>query len=194
VDLLLTGVGMVATAYHLGRYFTKCSPDLAINAGIAGTFDPSLTLGSVVNVIDDQIGDFGAQEQDGFRTVFDLGLQDPGRFPFHEGRLRNIVPLPPALTNTLTFTNLIRVNGFTTNTIKETFAGEGEPRHGPFAGLESMEGAAFFYACISSHVPAVQLRAVSNLVGERDKSKWMIPLAIGNLNQTLKKMLIEIYQ
>ena len=34
-----------------------------------------------------------------------------------------------------------------------------------------MEGAALHYACIMEHIPFIQLRAVSNFVGERDKNK-----------------------
>ena len=193
-DVLITGVGMVATAYHLGRYFGQKSPDLAINAGIAGSNDPLLALGSVLNIDEDQIGYFGAQEHTGFRTVFELGLTDPDRIPFQCGRLRNTEPLPPSIASASTFKNLIRISGFTTNTVIEKMGAVEGVRQITDAGVESMEGAAFFYACISSKVPAVQLRAVSNLVGERDKSKWMISLAIKTLNQTLKNLLVEIYQ
>jgi futalosine hydrolase len=194
VDVLMTGVGMVATAFHLGTYFAQFSPELAINTGIAGTFDPSVSLGSVFSIVEDQFSGFGALENGGFKTVFDLGLLDPDKFPFINGKLQNHEPLPLALTNASTYIDLNRIAGFTTNTIRETFPGAEKPGHTSGAGLESMEGAAFFYACISSHIPAVQLRAVSNIVGERDKSRWMISRAIDNLGQTLQKLLIEIYQ
>lgn len=193
VDVLITGVGMVATAYHLGRYFGQSSPDLAINAGIAGTGDPLVPLGSVFNIAEDEVGDFGALERDGFKTVFDLGLIDPSRFPFKEGRLRNIKQLPLTLSNASTFKNLNKCSGFTTNTMREKLAGV-ESEQMPEAAVESMEGAAFFYACILSDIPAVQIRSVSNIVGERDKSKWAISLAVKNLNLTLKNLMVEIYQ
>jgi futalosine hydrolase len=48
--------------------------------------------------------------------------------------------------------------------------------------IESMEGAAFFYTCIKEGIPFVQIRAISNYVEPRDKSKWNIPLAVKNLN------------
>ncbi len=194
VDVLITGVGMVATSYHLGRYFGQSSPDLAINAGIAGTFDPLVPLGSVFNIAEDEAGDFGALERDGFKTVFELGLANPDLFPYSKGKLQNIGPLPLALTNASTFRNLIRKSGITTNTIKEKMADGDDFMKMSEVGVESMEGAAFFYACISAHVPAIQIRAVSNDVGERDKSKWAISLAIKNLNQTLKNLMVEIYQ
>lgn len=194
VDVLITGIGMVATAYHLGRYFGQNIPDLAINAGIAGAYDPSIGLGSVLNIVEDGVDDFGASEREGFKTVFDLGLADPDLLPYSNGKLLNIEQLPLSLTSASTYRNLIRKSGLTTNTIKEKLADGDDFIKMSEVGVESMEGAAFFYACISAHVPAIQLRAVSNYVGERDKSKWAISLAINNLNLTLKNLMVEIYQ
>jgi futalosine hydrolase len=51
--------------------------------------------------------------------------------------------------------------------------------------LESMEGAAFFYACSQFSLPSIQIRAVSNYVERRNRDQWNIPLAIDNLNQFL---------
>ena len=51
--------------------------------------------------------------------------------------------------------------------------------------LESMEGAALHYVCLQENVPFLQLRAVSNYVGERDKVKWKMKEAIQNLNTEL---------
>jgi futalosine hydrolase len=54
------------------------------------------------------------------------------------------------------------------------------------ADIESMEGAAFHFVCIENNVPFIQLRAVSNYVGERDKANWKIKEAVINLNDTLE--------
>ena len=54
---------------------------------------------------------------------------------------------------------------------------------------ESMEGAAFLWACNQIKVKCVQLRAVSNYVEKRDKSKWEIASAVKNLNEVLIKLL-----
>ena len=51
--------------------------------------------------------------------------------------------------------------------------------------IESMEGAALHYVCTDLEVPYLQIRSISNYVGERDKIKWKMPLAIANLNDTL---------
>jgi futalosine hydrolase len=52
-----------------------------------------------------------------------------------------------------------------------------------------MEGAAVHYVGLMENVPFLQLRSISNLVGERDKKKWKLPLSIKNLNQTLIDLL-----
>ncbi|HNJ95959.1 MAG TPA: futalosine hydrolase, partial [Ferruginibacter sp.] len=55
--------------------------------------------------------------------------------------------------------------------------------------IESMEGAALHYVCLQEKVPFIQLRAISNYVGERDKSKWKMQEAITNLHNELLKLL-----
>src|SRR4029077_5278107 len=55
--------------------------------------------------------------------------------------------------------------------------------------VESMEGAAFHYTCIMESIPFMQIRAVSNYVGERDKSKWEMQEAIDTLNIQLVEFL-----
>ena len=49
--------------------------------------------------------------------------------------------------------------------------------------IESMEGAAFFFVCRQFNLPCLQLRSVSNNVGERDKSKWKMQDALQNLSE-----------
>ncbi len=56
-------------------------------------------------------------------------------------------------------------------------------------GIESMEGAALHYVCLLQKVGFLQLRSISNMVGERDKSKWAMKEAITNLNVELKSLL-----
>jgi futalosine hydrolase len=43
-------------------------------------------------------------------------------------------------------------------------------------------------------IPFIQIRAVSNYVGERDKSKWKTQEAIYNLNETLLEFLDALYK
>jgi futalosine hydrolase len=50
--------------------------------------------------------------------------------------------------------------------------------------VESMEGAAFLYCCLTAGVRCAQVRAVSNRVERRNRAAWNLPLAIQALNET----------
>ena len=184
IECLETGIGCTATAYHTVKALsvqadTPC--DLIINIGIAGSFCDSLPLGSVVRVASDSLGDCGIQTASGFQSLFDSQLLDAETFPFSSGKLTP-APLPhgePALAF------LHAVEGVTVQHLIET----GLAALHAHAQVETMEGAAFFYVCMSEGVPCVALRAVSNMAGERDKSKWNIPLALHELRKALASFL-----
>ncbi|HMR84510.1 MAG TPA: futalosine hydrolase, partial [Niabella sp.] len=54
--------------------------------------------------------------------------------------------------------------------------------------IESMEGAALHYVALMEKVPFLQIRGLSNYVGERDKSRWQMSEAITNLNGELLRI------
>ena len=58
--------------------------------------------------------------------------------------------------------------------------------------IESMEGAAFHYVCIQQKIPFLQIRSLSNYVGERDKAKWKLQASIQSLNESLVKIVDSI--
>jgi futalosine hydrolase len=58
--------------------------------------------------------------------------------------------------------------------------------------VESMEGAAFHYVCLHQKINFLQLRSISNYVGERDKSKWELKKSIENLNSELIKIIEKL--
>ena len=49
-----------------------------------------------------------------------------------------------------------------------------------------MEGAAFFYVCLNENVKFMEIRSVSNRVGEEDTSKWESTKALEALKDALK--------
>jgi futalosine hydrolase len=60
--------------------------------------------------------------------------------------------------------------------------------------IESMEGAALHFVCREMNVPFIQIRSISNYVGERDKNKWLLKESIANLNKTLLLMIDKLYK
>jgi futalosine hydrolase len=181
VDILIAGIGIMKTAWILGKTLSHSQYDLALNAGIGGAYDPAIPVGSVAHVTEDCIPEMGAEDESRFVSVFDLGLEDPDEFPFTGGKLiNNTFPVLPCLAD------LPEVKGNTVNTIRMHPGKISEFRERFPADVETMEGAAFFYACFMEKTPCVQIRAISNYVAERDRSKWDVDLALRNLNETLR--------
>jgi futalosine hydrolase len=58
--------------------------------------------------------------------------------------------------------------------------------------IESMEGAAFHYVCIQQKIPFLQIRSLSNYVGERNKTKWKMQASIQSLNESLVQIVDSI--
>jgi futalosine hydrolase len=177
VTTVITGVGLVAATYHLQKAIAAERPDLIIQAGIAGCFDPVWPLGSVVAVSEEVIADLGVEENGRFRDLADLGLLPAGE----DGRLPN-----PYLAD-YTFTPVgrsVSVNEITTSPDRIRSYLD---RYAPL--VESMEGAALHYVCLREGIPFLQFRAVSNYVGDRDKSRWRIDKALYNLNQAVEALL-----
>jgi futalosine hydrolase len=54
---------------------------------------------------------------------------------------------------------------------------------------ESMEGAALHYVCLMENLPFVQVRSISNYIGERNKKKWDMNKSIANLNVALTTLI-----
>ena len=186
IDILITGMGTTPTAYHLGMLLPGSNYDVVINAGICGSYSDALAIGKVVNVTEECFCELGAENNDQFISLFDLGLMEPDDPPYRSGKLlNNSTPKGSALRK------LDRIKGVTSNTVHGHPETIRKIREQFNPGVESMEGAAFFYACLMSGVPFHEIRCISNFVEERDKSKWDIPLALANLNNTLFDILKE---
>ncbi|MFN4080474.1 MAG: futalosine hydrolase [Saprospiraceae bacterium] len=180
VRVLVAGVGLMATAWNLGRVLSDEAPDFALQAGVGGAIDRSLSLGEVVYVVSEAVADLGAETAEGdLLDLFALGLTDPDGPPFRAGLLH----APPA-------SFLRAVSGVSVNAVHGSAASiERLRRRYPHAQVESMEGAAFFYACLNAGLPFAQIRAISNYVEPRNRDAWNLSLAIANLNETLWDML-----
>jgi futalosine hydrolase len=171
IQVLITGVGMVNTAYMMGRYSNNVY-DLILNAGVGGAFDKTLEIGQLVEVAEDTLSELGAEDGDNFITYDQLHLG--GTHIYNSFTNDEYLPI----------NNLKKVKGVTVNTVHGNNASieKIKKRHHP--DVESMEGAAFLASCgRAKHY--TQIRAISNYVEKRDKSKWNMPLAIKNLNEFL---------
>jgi futalosine hydrolase len=187
VDTIITGVGSIFTTYNLTKALSATQYDLAINVGIAGSFDYFLEQGFVVNVIQDQFADLGVEEDNNFYTLSEKELMNENIYPFSREVLKNkgsfdidevdsLIPVKAITVNTLTG------NQDSIEKLKNKFNPE----------IISTEGAAFFYVCLMENIPFLQIRAISNFVEIRKIENWNIPLAIKNLNDSIIAIFDEL--
>jgi futalosine hydrolase len=180
VDVLTTGVGAVATATWCSGVFARERYDLVLNAGVCGSFRPGLPPGSVVHVTTDRIADLGAEDGDDFLTVYDLRLVGEDEFPFTRGRLVNSTPPRNEALDRLPIGDAITVNTAHGN---ETTIARVVERYNPH--VESMEGAAFMYACLVHGIHFAQVRAISNIVERRNRAAWKLNDAVEALGSVI---------
>lgn len=184
IDLLTTGVGMVATAAWCSRVLSRRQYDVAFNFGVCGSFNSTLVLAQVIHVVSDRIAELGAEDKERFLTIEELKLVDDNEFPFRRGQLLNLYPPTNA-----TLSGLTAVSGITVNTVhgNERSIAAVKQRFNPH--VESMEGAAFMYACLIHKIPFAQVRAVSNVVERRNREAWGTAEAIDNLGEVALQIL-----
>ncbi len=186
LDILITGVGLTGTTYLLTKQVQLKRPDLVIQAGIAGSFDKEMGPGSVLIVRDDRIADEAVLEDGKLLTLKDLGLRDPDQPPYKNEWLRN------SRNQLLKKTGLPLVRGISVNRVTTDKKTRKLYREIFKPVTESMEGAALHLVCLSEKIPFLQVRAISNYVGERDKKKWKLKRSIRALNKELKSLLIKL--
>lgn len=185
VDVLITGVGLTATTYRLTRQLISKRPELVIQAGVAGALNEGLALGEVVVVRSEAIGDEGVREKDQFLSLFQMNLALMQEFPWENSRLVNRW-LEEGLAEGLRTVNGVSVNEVSTYGEQIVYY-----RKQLGADIETMEGAALHYTALMEGVPFLQLRAISNYIGERDKSMWKMAEAVSRLNEELQKLLTK---
>ncbi len=184
-DFLITGVGVPACLYQLQKKLLQKKYDFVIQAGIAGSFTTEIPLGETVVVQKDIFADMGAIEKNQFTTLFEMGLISKNEFPYHEGWLENNAEF-------FIKTTLKSVNAITVNTVSDKLETTGLYTKLFNAQIESMEGAALHYVCLQENVKFLQLRSISNEVGERNKAHWKMKEAILHLNNTLSDIIKQI--
>lgn len=183
VDILISGIGLTTSTYHLTKQLALKKYGLVVQAGVAGSFNLKIPLGSVVAVKQDTIADQSVVELQKLKTLFDLKLVPQDQYPYKKGWLIN--PNREILKKTkLKIVKGISVNQITTSKQMIKFY-----RDVFDPATESMEGAALHYVCLMEKIPFIQIRSISNYIGERNKKKWDMMISIVNLNKALIRII-----
>jgi futalosine hydrolase len=185
---LVTGVGSMATAWTMMKWFSSNEyPDIALNAGIAGSFNVNIKTGDVVMPVSDCFADSGIEDRDHFRTLAEAGFAKADEFPFSSGKIICSNRFAEMAARTFRSVSAITVNtaSGSEETIKK-LANKFNP------DIETLEGATFFYICARERIPFLAIRAISNRVEPRNKDKWDIPTALRNLSEKIEDLLITM--
>ena len=168
LDVLAGGVGPAAAAAATATALARRTYGLVVSAGIGGGFHDGTEL-----VVADRIvaADLGAETPDGFVPVTELGFGRDTHTP------------PAALVADVTrATGAVAGDVLTVSTVTGSAARAAalRERH-PRAAAEAMEGFGVAEAAHAHGVPVLEIRAVSNPVGPRDRAAWRIPEALAAL-------------
>jgi futalosine hydrolase len=183
IDILVTGIGLTASTYHLSKQLALKKYELVIQAGVAGSFDLNVGPGQVLAIKQDSIADQSVVELEKLKTVFDLNLVPQDQYPYKKGWLIN-----PG-REILKATKLKIVKGVSVNQISTSKQMIKFYRDTFDPVTESMEGAALHYVCLMENIPFLQIRSISNYIGERNKKKWNMMDSIINLNDSLVRII-----
>ncbi|MFH9730399.1 futalosine hydrolase [Streptomyces sp. NPDC017260] len=182
-DLLAAGVGPALAAASTAAALTAAALGsapygLVVSTGIGGGFVPDAPVGSLVVADEITAADLGAETADGFLPVTDLGF---GAVTHH----------PPAglVAAVATATGARPGTVLTGSTVTGTAerAALLRARH-PRALAEAMEGFGVAEAAAAHGVPVLELRAVSNPVGPRDRAAWRVGDALAALTDAFGKL------
>ena len=177
-EVIAVGVGPARAAAGTATALTKAPYDLVVSAGIGGGFAPHAPVGTLVVADEITAADLGAQTPDGFLPVTDLGFGTVTHLP------------PAALVHQAAEATGARTGAvLTVSTVTGTAerADELRRRH-PTALAEAMEGFGVAEAAALHGVPVLEVRAVSNPVGPRDRAAWRIGEALQALAEGFGKL------
>jgi len=172
LEYCVTGVGIIATTFQLYKTILAVKPDLVIQIGLAGSFSPLYSIGNAVAVKNEIVAEMGVFEKEGYKDIFDLGLEKRDDFPYKNAQLINDDEYM------LNSTGLDCVSAVTVNEISTSKEKVDLYSNHYHASIETMEGAALHYVCLQNNTRFIQIRGISNYIGERDKSKWEIKKAM----------------
>ena len=183
VTVIAAGVGPALAAASTATALTTAALQgvpygLVVSAGIAGGFQPEAPVGSLVVADEITAADLGAETAEGFVPVTELGFGTVTHRP-PNALVRDLVAATGARPGVV----------LTVSTVTGTAerAAELRARH-PRALAEAMEGFGVAEAAAAHDVPVLEIRAVSNPVGPRDRAAWRIGDALAALTEAFGKL------
>lgn len=188
VCLTHSGIGKAAAAAAATALLCQFRPEALWLFGCGGAYPNSgLGVGDLALADSEIFGDEGVAAPGGFDDLAAMGLAmrrtEEARF--------NLWPTDKALRDWAMqqgekmlegpFVTLSTCTGTTANAL------EIEARTGGIC--ENMEGAAVALACHQLSIPILEIRGISNMVEDRDTSRWDLPAATAAAQQAIRSLL-----
>ncbi|MDR6553820.1 futalosine hydrolase [Paenibacillus qinlingensis] len=171
-EYALAGVGIAAAAVNGALKLAKADYDLVIIAGIAGGFAGQAEVGSLVIASEIIAADLGVELLDGFSSLDELGFGST-RISVASEAERVTAALQAAGLKAQAAPVLTVATATGTAATAAALAARV-----PGAAAEAMEGFGIATAAQQRGVPVLEIRAISNAVGPRDRDAWRIGAAL----------------
>jgi futalosine hydrolase len=173
-EVLVCGIGPVDAAARVSRALASKHYDVVVNAGIAGAFVGVAEIGDGVAVGEE---------------IFELNLEDGAGLTLPQGNLvADRVPADAHLVEAVTALGFPLVRGITVSRVTTSAASAARLRQRG-AEIESMEGFAVIRAAQLAGIPAIEVRGISNIVGNRADSELDFAAGISGLRRILNATL-----
>jgi len=194
VRLVVTGPGMANTVHGLTVAIGAKKPGLILQIGCGGGFsEAGLDTGDVAvasREIDTHLGlePDGPEKPTGllpFPVIAKRGREIFNRYPVDAGESRRAVKQVTAAFAG-SGANVLTGPFITVATVTATSARSRRLHRQHGALKENMEGAGAAHVAALYDIPFIEIRAVSNRVGDRDKGRWDLPLAFKNCARAVR--------
>lgn len=202
---IISGIGKTNAAHAATLLIEKFSPSAVISFGIGGAYPSSGLRTGDIAIADKEIyGDEGLWLKDGFHKADEIGIPlfKKGRkkyfneFPLNKKLMQKAVKFSGLVTRHSSLVAKVKSGTFvtvSTSTGTSKRAKELERRFSASGGAicENMEGAAVAHVCAMYGIPMLEIRGISNIVEDRDWSKWDVKTAAENCQRAVVAFLRE---
>jgi len=199
VVYMVSGMGKTNAVHGATILLEKFSPSMLILFGVGGAYPSSgLRVGDIAVAEKELYGDEGVMTGDGFLGIEFIGIPlavKGGKKYFNEfpldkelagkalGSLMSVTQ--PSAGSIAAGSGRFVTVSTCTGTRKRAL--ELQKRFGSIC--ENMEGAAVAHICTLYGTPMIEIRGISNIVGDRNSAKWDIRLAAENCQEVVMEVL-----
>ncbi len=178
VEMLVTGVGPVEAAASVSRALAQSPYELVISAGIAGAFEGEAHIGEGLVVAEE---------------IFEVDLETSEPLALPDGAsVIDRVGSELSLVDRLVELDFRSVRGITVPRVTATDRTASRLR-ALGVGIESMEGFAVLRAAEIAGIPAIEVRGISNIVGDRSRSRWDFDAGVAGCEKVLSALLALVH-